>query len=507
MSRRLLLGTALVSLVFGGGCVDQDAAFRRAGGNAAPQEVGGSIIAHDSAGQRFVVLSAAGEGVKPTFVPWAHKAERTSLAGDGKRLLVMDQADRVLGAIDPAAGKAETWALPSEFTTLTPGPDGQFAVMWHADGGALATSLVNPSEVGLIDLTKPAADKDNPRVATITGLSRPPKRVQISPTIAAGDGSHRVVWVESVSMIGLADFGPGGVRTLVVPLTPPESEVGILPTKTVVSVQGATLHLYLIASNSNDVVHLSVAVGGDKLSTSIDQLASGKVPTDLILFGEGDKQRIATLNQASKEIAVLDPSTGAGTYVTLAHSANRFVTFKDEQQAPWALLWAEGGASPWLQLVALDRVEKKKGKAVDVLKAELAVREVIRLDGYFGLRHNSTVTGVSLLQPSTTKLTSFAGTGLVRGLRMRGDSLFIHGQFGATSRVSRIELSDLHGSSVAMSPGGDKMLEFGDAGVAITGQGLGGFRAAIFVSGDLTTKPIWLEGLFLTGLLDRKEDN
>ncbi len=492
------------------GCVDQDPAFRRTLSAPVAFEVDGALVAYDSAGRRFAVLRGGATGsvaaaVATSFIDWPHEAPRQGRSGDGKRLLVMDPADRILGAVDPATGKASAWKLPSEFTTLTPGPDGKHAVVWHVNGGAQASSLVNPAEVGLVDLDAPSLEKDNPRVATITGLSRPPIRAQISPEIVAANGKHRVVWVESVSMIGIADFGPSGVRTLVVPLTPPESTVGIVPIKTVTRVDGATLHLYLIASNSNDVVHLSITVGGDKLGTSIDQLASGKGPTDILLFGAGTSLRVATLNATSKELAVLDPSSGAGTFVTLEQAATAFVPYTDADQHPWALMWLGSANSQWLQLVDLERVDKKKGKAIDVLKAELVVRAVVPTKTLFALRHSSGVTGLSLLDPASGKLTSFAGTGLVQDMRVQGDSLFVHGRVGGSSAMSRIELTDLHGSSVNVSPGGDKLLAFGDAGVALTGLGLGSFRVAVFAAGDLKEAPTWLEGIFLNGLFDRKE--
>ncbi len=494
------------------GCAEWPDLYSRPLTTAAVHEVAGSLVSWDNARQRFTRVRP-GAAANADALPWPHTLGEAVVSGDA--VLAMAPSDRLLARLDASgdALKLQEWALPSDFSAVTPSVSGSHAALWHRDGGANASSLVNPSEVALVDLAAAAASGDgsagavsaNPRVATVSGLSRAPIAAHVSPEIQAADGVHRVVWLDAPSRIGIADFGPGGVRTVVVPLTPPESTAVLTPARTVTRVEGGTLHLYLIASGSDDVVHLSIALGAGKPAVSIDQLAAGKGPSDLLLFEGKDGLRVAALSSTSRELWVLNPTTGAGTSVTLEHVATAFAPFVPGEGAAaeqHALLWNKGAAGHWLQLANLSQLEKKKGKAVDVLQAEHPVNDVVAAGGLFALRQLNNLSGVSMLDPVVGKITSFAGTGQVESLRVQEGHVFVHGRVNGTSRLSRIALADLHGTSVTVSPGATRMLALGTTGVALLGEGLAAWRYALFASGDLDDDPQWLESVALDGLLD-----
>jgi len=480
------------------GCSDADP-YDKPLALSAPVPVASGVIFHDSAAERLVTVRPA-DNDRIGSIAYDGSPKTQSATPDGKRLVLHDVQGRTLAIASPADEKATTYDLPAEFSANVVAPDSQAAVVYHG-GSTSAASLVNTAEVGLVDfLTAPG--ETNPRVATITGLARAPIRAHVSAEVEAADGKHRVVWIDAQSMIGVADFAPGGkVRTLVIPLVAVDSKALITPRATVARGGGGKLELYVIAQGSNDVLHITMDLGQAKLGASLDQIASGADPVSLHVFEAKAGRRVLTANHTSRDVAILDPTTGTGTVVHLGTPTTKIVPFENAKGEPMALLWRSGLTD--FHLVDLDRVAKKKGKAISRIHVDQPIRNVVAAGASFILQHDSADRGLSLYNTETGKQTVFGGTGTLSHVLKVGDAVFALGRAGGDSRISRISLNDLHPTSIALkNRTTTSLVPFGEAGVAAAGPGLGGWWLALFASGTLKAKDgAWLEGFVLEGVL------
>jgi len=496
-------GLLLVATPLATGCSSDDDGdpFAEPLSISAPVAAGGGLVFHDEAGERLLRITGVD---KPAISSFDYDGEPDLRAPtpDGKTLLMLDRDAWKLTSSDVAAGKNTDYKLPSEFSGFVMAADSKAAVVYHAAGGTGVGSLVNTAEVGLIDLTAAPATDTNPRVATITGLSRAPLRAHISPEIEAG-GKHRVAWIDAPSMIGVADCAPGGkVRTIVIPLVAGESSTIISPARTVARVTGSMLDLYVIAVGSNDVLHIGIDLAAATLGATLDQIASGAVPADIHVFEGKDGLRVLTTNSKSRDLAVLDPSTGTGTYVHLESLTDWIVPYQSKSGAPMALLWRDGVYD--FHIVDLDAVKKKKGKAVKRVRLDQPINAVAAHGDRFLLTHAGHVDrGLSLYDAAAGKQTVFGGTGLVKSVLVAGDAVFALGNVNGATRVSRIDIKDLHGTSISLkNRAAQKLLPYGDTGVAAVGPGLGSWWLAVFGEGVLKAdKGVWLEGFALEGAL------
>ena len=470
----------------------------------APVELSSAILLRSPAGKRIDVLTQSGSGIAVTQLPYDGKPDVTQLTPDGKRVLWLDAAKRKLTACD---GKATVgYALPSEFAAVRAGDDSGSAVLFHPAGGTAASSIVNSDEVALVDLTAAASKTGNPRVATVSGLTRAPVTARVAPPIAAGDGKHHLVWMEAQGRIGLADFGPTKVRTAVVPLAA-DLQALMLPIRTVVRVSPGAADLYLLVDALNDVVHVRVDLAGAEMAISLDHIAAGADPADLHLYDAKEGLRVLVANLQAQSLSVLDPATGSGQEIPIGGPVSRFVPVTAADGKARVLAWWHLGGANKLWIVELDDLAKKKGKAIRPIQLDQPVLGLQPVGGQVVLEHKSSQYGASLLDVVTGKITQFSGAGSVKQVRTLGSvgsaSVWIVGTSGLQTRLSRIALSDQHGASLNMEVSGDLLLPLGD-GVALLGPGLAGWWVAFFPKGELDkTKASWLEGFGLANWAGR----
>ena len=306
----------------------------------APVEMDGAVVFLDPALGRIALLRTDGAKVTPSFLPYEGEPRKVQVAPDGKTLVLLDADRSKLTSVHITDGAHADYPLPAAFTGMSLSGDGKSALLYHELASGSGTAMVNAAEIAVADLTASAVEAKNPRAATIAGLSKPPVAAFVSPAVPVGDAVHRVAWIEATSVIGLADFGPDGApRTAVVPLAPPDSEALITPFKRTAIAASGVLDLYLIATGSNDVIHLTVDLTGAKLAVSIDQIASGASPSDLYLFDGADGLRALAVNAGSRDLALLDPRTGTGTVVSLDKDADAILPFTTTAGSRRALLW------------------------------------------------------------------------------------------------------------------------------------------------------------------------
>lgn len=489
----------LLILLSTAACSDADP-YARPLNISPPVEVNGALVFHDVSGEELIAVVDTGETNELRRTAYVGTPTQVNVSPDGKALVMLDVAARKLTTADPVGSKTRSVKLDSEFSGFVISDDSKAAAVYHADGGKGASSIVNTAEVALVDLDQPEISA---RVATITGLSKAPMAAHVAPPVTLA-GTHRLVWIDALSMIGVADFGPNEVRTMVVPLVAADSGAQIVPLKVVALAGTSSVELYLIAKGSNDVVHITVDLAAGQLGAALDQIASGAEPSDIHVFTGKDGLRVLTVNRASRDLALLDPSTGTGTYVSLEDTVDTIVPFDGSDGKPRAVLWRKDGQLARLLVVELDDLAKKKGKAVKQVKVDQPILSMVTAGDRFLLEHASSNNGLSLYDAGPGKLTAFAGTGAIVDQRLIGNQVFAIGDVpGGALRISWVEVSDtLHSDSITLNHGASALMRYGDKGVALAGPGFGAWWLALFPGGDLKSKRArWLEGFALEGLL------
>ncbi len=494
----LLTWTTLLGLSTA--CVTRDPVFARAVPQTPPLQVHGTLVFHDSVRQRLSFLRATNDGWDSQ--PYIGTPTKRAVTPDGNRLILLDSTHRKVTTFTPPATLHEA-ALPATFSGLATSEDSQAIVLYHDPAIAGNSSLVNTAEVALLDLT---AQEPKLQVANVAGMPQTPQQAFVSPPVMLGATAHRVVWLHAASTVGVADFAADGkVRTVVVPLTPPDGKAVLHPHHAAARAAGGSLHLYLIASGSNDAVHLTIDLTGGDLSASLDQIASGAVPTDLQVVDSKVGLRVLTVNQGAQTVALLDPSTGTGTYVDLDFPATHILPYTGADTKAHALLYGSGAAA--IYTVDIDDMLKKKGKAIHKFTLSQPVTGVASAPPFFLLQHASTSTGLEMFDPNLGKLTAFAGTGAIVQWLLAGDSIYILGSvvgpggYSHVGRLSRIDLKDSHGSSVDLSRSAESLWRLdGDRVAVLAGEGVGGWWTAVFDNGAVdANKPHVIEGLYLDG--------
>lgn len=519
------LATSLVCATALAGCVD--AAWPAASNPATPFAVGGDLVVDDGARGVlwYIVAAPPGSSDAPAVkrVEYDGLRGQTVLAADGKARFWLDSGDvnraaKVARVGDGAAGVVGV-ALGAPFSGLRACDDGVGVLAFHADGVNAAT-LVNTAEIALVDpdVAVAAGSKPGDGVvrATASGLARAPHDGGCSGKIALQDGDHRLVWVMARSAIGLLDIGPTGGKSAVVPLVAPDSTAAISPKQTIAVAGKDSVDLYVIANGSNDVLHLRVGLGGDAPAVSLDQIGLGGVPIALEVFTSSAGLRAVTLNVNPPGVSLVNPETGAAITVPLDGPADAWTLFDGLDGKRYAVTYGAAGTSARISRIALDALEKKKGKAVQSVLSELAVSGVTPAGDRLLLRHGKS-SAVSIFDAATGKVSPFKGTGTVVSTLERAGALYVLGNVDyGVSRLSRIALDDLKGFDIDLPRPANALLPFagdgaggsGGEAVAVSGDGLGGPWIAIWPNGTAKgadgapAASFWLEGFALTGAID-----
>ncbi len=485
------------ALFLGGppGCIDGNPAFTRALHLSPPVEVGDALLFLDSGRHRVTRLHDSGGEIAQDATPLPVTPMAQVLTPDGKALLLLDAAfekGHQKLAIFGATGDAELLQFNTAFSGLSLSEDSQTALAFHAPGAA-QTGLVIAAELALVDL---AATPRKVQTATIAGISTQPLAAYLTPPLTLPDGTHRLAWMETTSALGIADFGPKGTRTLVVPLATAGAAAGIVPKRTLARVTGSSVNLYLIATGSNDAVHISIDLAGADLTVSLDQIASGPQPTDIALVDTTAGLRVLTLHAGAALVSLLDPTTGTGTSIALSTQSRHIQPYLGADGKPHALLWGDNLAV--LQRVDIEDIEKKKGKAVHDVTATQGVSQVTALQNQFLLQHSG--SQLSAYDAENDRMTALSGMGTVKSVRVLGGAMWVLGAVAGGMRLARIDLTNLTAQSMELSLQAGGITAWGQNGVALWAAGDGSGTLMALPTGALDTDSAkMLQGFALTG--------
>jgi hypothetical protein len=477
-------------------CIDGNAAFDARLHLSAPVEVGDSLVFLDSGRQRMTRLHSVDGEIAQDAAPFDLAPLAQVVTPDGKLLLLLDavfaKGHQRLGILGGTGGP-DFLQFNTAYSGLSVADDSQAVLAYHAPN-AVQAGLVIAAELSLVDL---AANPRSVQTATISGISTQPLAAHVSGPVTLADGVHRLAWLETVSALGIADFGgKGAARTLVIPLATAGVAANLVPKRTVARVEGSTVHLYLIASNSNDAVHISLDLSAPNMVVSLDQIASGPQPADIALVDTAAGLRILTVHAGAAQLSLLNPTTGTGTAVTLSTPSQHIQPYLGADGKPHALLW--GDNNPVLQRVDIEDIDKKKGKAVHDVTAGAGVAHVTALQSRFLIQHNG--AQLSAYDAENDRMTALSGMGSVKDVRVLTDAIWVLGSVQGGMRLARIDLANLSAQSMELTLQAAGIRAWGANGVALWADDDGSGTLLALPTGalDLDTAKL-VKGFALTG--------
>lgn len=459
----------------------------------APFEVAGRIALPQPASGTMVVVAAAGEStLRRLAAPVSDLPMYTATAN--ARQLWLDAAQRK--AYATTGDKLDVFPLPAAFTGLQLAASGDVAVAYHVAGVPAHDGLVNTDDVALLELNTGLV-----RAATVADLAQAPQGAVVSPAVPAGDGEHRLVVLLASSKLGIADFGPNGVRTQVVPLSAnPQAIVTPQQIEVVATPSGASL--FVRAIGLADVLHLQLDLNQTNLQVALDQIAAGQQPAQLLVSDLSEGLRVLTIGSSRHQLAWLDPQTGSGQQLALTAGVGTLQTATSAAGAPLAIGWLANSNA--VTVIDLANLTKKKGKAVTVLSLDAGVQSVLVQDGKLIARHALATPALTVIDLATQKRSTFATKTPPSAMRLVGSALWLLMPDGGDALLAKVQLADLRGEVLALGEPASALLRLGDGGIAVGGSdGNGGWWLAGLPSGELHGKDRWvLDGYNWAGLLD-----
>lgn len=402
---RTLKRTLMKAAVLGAlaaGCHDRDGALDLSLDTLPPVSTGAAVFFVVPSSARAMVMNlataeapvrSADVGRDPVLVT-ARVAPATGAARD--EALVLSRGARGDLGVSPepgsltvlgAAGSARRYTLGSPFNALAQTADGRYAMTYFRPQSTAGRLLFNPNEVALVDLDA-APSAGNPVLRTVRSFGGVPNDVAFSPSIEINGVARRFAVVLSDAYVTLLDLDHPTRPEVTVRLTLPEDARAIRPEQVVFDPEEATIYLRAAASNDIYVLRLNAVTpadaGANDYRPTINQLAAGRSPADIALFGEPGARRLLVVSPGSRDARVIDARANTITTVPLDAPASRILLFTaaapgDPSPRLRALLYAPDGYTQALSFLELTDIDARRAQNVETLNLGRAVQSALPL--------------------------------------------------------------------------------------------------------------------------------
>lgn len=367
------------------------------------------------------------------------------ISKDRKILYALSRENKKFFVYATGKGDFSEIILQSGFNDFVISEDESLALFFFSSKMELSFSEIftNTSQVSLLNLKKDLGE-NNPWIKGIRSTGEIPDNITISPKFFAGGKERRIALIELPSQIFILDLMEKDDKEISIPLTPPHSKYILHPVKRKFYVDGETLILYLLTTNSQDIFEIKFQhnpQGEGKEDTnftpSINQFASGGNPVDVISFnGKDGNIKILSLNTYPKDAVYIDSKTGIKIPIPLDSPADNIIYFevKDgEKEGKYALLYRFGFGD--FYILNLDNVEEKKGKALlkKITKKSIAsimpFKEKTQFLLFFHNSFYNFIEGLSIYDFNKDNFTSYGSTGKINSFLIleEKDSIFLTG--------------------------------------------------------------------------------
>lgn len=384
-------------------------------------------------------------------------------------LSVVDVAPNATGAITTP----KQYSVRSPFNAMAVTPDGKYAVIHFTPSQSLERLLFNPNEIAVVDLTRPPVARVdaanpvlNPIGRTVRSFGGIPNRVLFSPPISIMGEMRTLAVVVSESYITLIDLQHLDRQETTVRLTLPEDARAIIPEQVLFDFAGEQKNIYLRASQSNDVYVVHIAdeapvMGSNDFRVTINQLAAGRVPSDLALFGEGASRRLLVVSSGSREVRVVDTTSNAITTLALDAPVQRALLFngpspRDPVASQRALLYSDQEAdnARAVSFVDLTAIEQRGAQNIETVQLGRPVRFALPLpEQNTILFEHSVVTAqgrlslLNLYQRATSPILAEVS---LQGAQFSSDRRLLWVAPRGIDRVGYVDLADFHPGEIRM---------------------------------------------------------
>ncbi len=428
-----------------------------------------------------------------------------------------------LFVIDPASGDSDVFVLESPFDRVTVSTDNRYAITFFAADAAPGEGEVfrNPNSVAIIDLDAGEVRAKNVRSfgdVPIGVLFSPPS---MAPLVAGGGrGSERTLAVVLAPQhLTLLDVTAPDRREVTVRLTLPGSNAAVVPDRLVFVPEAGAL--YLQAKGSNDIFVLTLTErtpandSENDFVVSINTLAAGAAPADLLPFEDGGRRKILVANQGSRDLTVIDGITSEFFTLPVGAPVDRVLGYPAEDPSI-ALVFSQATRGRSLHLVALNDIETLRGGAVTTLDAAVAIANVALVPGQPRalVMHDNAGTALSVLELDDGTLSPVAGGGALLDFALTPDGSSLAGTVdGRRDRLGIVDLDTISARALVLDRHASDVLA-----LHTTDDDSGGRRTVIVVHDDalgrVTVVPdateasaddlFVLSGFLLEGLLDER---
>jgi hypothetical protein len=472
---------------------------------------------------RGLVLALQPRGDSPSVQATAirRNANFVVLAPDRKSLMVLtagkearlkdqqpEKPGLTLVSVDKEGRPVVTafYPLSSAFSRLAVSADGKRAVAFHGQGQSSGV-FVNPLEVALLDLTRPAGS-DNPTLRTLRSFGAAPLGVSFSPPMTLSATSRTLAVVLSDNQLTLLDADNPNRAEITVPLKQLGSSASVSPQELQFSAANATI--FVRASGSADVYALKLASKepsgptGNDFSVVVNQPSSGKTVLDMALFSDGGKDMLLTAN-ATQDVSLIEADTSRHSLISIGEPVDTLLLVPATKPT-LALIYGR------LQRRARVHVLKLEGLAT-ALEQNLVSRDlaypvhqlVATPDGQRALViHNASRTVVSLLDLAGKHFTVSPIQGqLALESYDFTNSPYLAGVSRGIKSLGLLDLANLHPRNLRLDHSPSRVLALGD--LLVVDHGVSQGQVTIVPSPKAERadcRVLW--GVFLEGLLDRE---
>lgn len=416
------------------------------------------------------------------------------------------------GATEPA----RTYEVGSPFNAVSQTADGRYAFVYFRPDSTTGRLLFNPNEVAMIDL---AADPSptNPALRTVRSFGGVPNTVLFSPPMMVGGTRRTLAVVLSSAYVTLLDLEHPEQAEVTVRLTLPEDTRTINPVQVLFDTEDPTL--YVRGDDSNDVYVLRLgtvpppAPGASDLRPTINQLAAGRNPSDMLLIGTGTDRRLLVVSPGSSEARVIDARSNASTVITLDAPADRIYPFTgaapdDPMTTPRALLYSLRGFVQTVTFLDLTNVEARGRQNAETVRLSAGANAVLPLPdrGAVMFSHTSGSSGLSLLDLQRRTTAPIVSEVTLNGARFDANQQTLWVAPYGNERVAWVDLRTFHPAELRLDAGAVNILPVPDAGtgrIVVVHGGQSGHVTLLDARDPRRESAVTLHGILLEALFDR----
>ena len=314
---------------------------------------------------------------------------RVAPGRDGVLVLDDEEGATWITVEDGVPTREARYELGGQFRAVTFATDGDKAIVHHDPTTLDQDLIVNPNQIGIVDLSRGFEAGENPVRRTIRSFGSAPRSIFIAPSRTVSGQTRQLAWVLSERYLALLDLNAPRARERIVPLTLPADERNLVPQQVVFGEFDGALTAFVRAQGAEDIFALTFpeeAPADEVPKPHLNKLHSGNGPSDMAFRQTDEGPRLFVVNAGDQTLSVIDPMTGGSVAVATTQAVARMLPFQaprpDDTLGESALLWSESGGG--VVFADLELVERRRGRALTPLHFEGGIRSLAPIPGRRG---------------------------------------------------------------------------------------------------------------------------